>query len=438
MIETVHATIKRYHMLPSGSRAGVAVSGGADSVFLLRALSELAVREGWQLEALHLNHKLRGEESDGDARFVAELAASLGLPCHIACEDVRARGGNLEQAARMARREFFAGVQRERGLERVATGHTLDDQAETVLFRALRGAGLTGLQGIQPVTRDGVVRPLLGVERAQLREWLRERGFEWREDSTNLDTSLARNRLRLELLPGLEAAVNRRGRWALSRLAELARDEERYWESVLEPLAERMLRRERDAVILNCRELTALEPALRRRLVRRALEDAGGGLRRIEFEHVEAVLALASRSRGEGGVQLPGVFAERSLHLLRVATVVESLERESGGKATPMMALAGVGEWVCEGGARVRVLSMPAAEATLRCWRAGDRIRLAGREREASLRDLFQRDFIPRWERRVWPVIESGGKLVWTRRYGLAQGASEDGWNVTEGTGERH
>ena len=187
VLEIVARTITRYSMLWPGARVGVAVSGGADSVCLLHVLVELAVGNQWHLEVLHLDHGLRGAESDDDAAFVARLAERFGLPFHTGSADLLGRAGNLEQAAREARIGFFTSVARGAGLDRVATGHTLDDQAETVMFRALRGAGSAGLAGILPVTEQGLIRPLLGVERGQVLEWLRERGWRkfraWRRSS---------------------------------------------------------------------------------------------------------------------------------------------------------------------------------------------------------------------------------------------------------------
>jgi len=171
LLDQVAATIFRYNMLPPGARVGVAVSGGADSVCLLHLL----IRMGWPVHVLHMNHGLRGAESEADERFVTELAASLGV------EFERSEGmpglGNLEAAARERRLEFFQAARVRLRLAAVATGHTRTDQAETVLFRAMRGTGPGGLAGILPVTREGLVRPLLGVGREEVRAWLQGEGL---------------------------------------------------------------------------------------------------------------------------------------------------------------------------------------------------------------------------------------------------------------------
>ncbi|HVV44014.1 MAG TPA: tRNA lysidine(34) synthetase TilS, partial [Bryobacteraceae bacterium] len=160
-------------------RIGVAVSGGADSVFLLTALHEL----GAAVAVLHVNHRLRGEESDADEAFVRDLAAELNLEFHTSA--LPPAPGNIEQEARRLRYEFFAEAIADGVCSFVATGHTLDDQAETVLFRFLRGSGAAGLSGIRPETESGLIRPLLGLRRTAIREWLTGRGIAWREDASN-------------------------------------------------------------------------------------------------------------------------------------------------------------------------------------------------------------------------------------------------------------
>src|SRR5580693_433182 len=218
-------------MLPLAGRAGVAVSGGADSVFLIHALRELAPRWNLQLHVIHIEHGMRGAASVEDAEFVKQLAQSCGLPFHIHNADVPAVAGNQEQAARQVRHKFFAELIAAGKVDCVATGHTRSDQAETVLYRILRGSGLAGLAGILPVTNEGIVRPLLEQNRSEIEAWLRERNIAWREDNTNQDRSYARNRLRHEILPLLRETFNPRLDETLSNMATLAQDEESYWQS---------------------------------------------------------------------------------------------------------------------------------------------------------------------------------------------------------------
>ena len=206
MLDRIAQFIARHQMFPPGCRLGVAVSGGADSVFLLHALRELASR--WNLSVVHIEHGIRGAASIDDAEFVRQLAASFGLPFHLRSANVPAIEDNQEQAARHVRQAFFAELIAAGAVDRIATGHTRSDQAETVLYRILRGSGLAGLSGILPVTKEGLVRPLLEIDRAEIEAWLRERNIAWREDATNQDRAYARNRLRHEILPLLRETFN--------------------------------------------------------------------------------------------------------------------------------------------------------------------------------------------------------------------------------------
>ena len=230
MLSRVAETVRRNRMFERGQNVGVAVSGGADSVCLLHVLLELAPQWNLRLSVLHLNHGLRGEESCQDEQFVRELAARLGLTAVIRSADVPASPDNLEQAARHARLEFFREQISAGSVARVATGHTANDQAETVLFRFLRGSAGAGLAAIRPVTAGGIVRPLLNVNRAEVEGYLRDRAIPWRDDSSNLSRKFARNRIRHELLPRLAAEWNPAIVETLHRTADWALAEEEYWE----------------------------------------------------------------------------------------------------------------------------------------------------------------------------------------------------------------
>ena len=292
-------------MFRSGQKVGVAVSGGADSVGLAAVLRELAPRFGLRLRVLHLDHGLRGEESRGDAEFVRELASSWGLP--VVLQTARMpEGGNLEEAARKARQGFFRQQMASGVVDRVALGHTRSDQAETVLFRFLRGSGSAGLAAIRPVTASGLVRPLIEVERNEVRTWLRDRGIGWREDSSNRDPAFARNRIRHELLPKLSADWNPALEATLARTADWALAEESYWQEEIGRLAEALFTRRGGAIVVGADRLAALPLAVARRLARRAVEEVKGDLRGIGFDHIQAMVDLAGASQGHGRVEARG------------------------------------------------------------------------------------------------------------------------------------
>ncbi len=297
MLDRVAEFIAQHRMFASGHWVGVAVSGGADSVFLLHALRELGPELDLLLSVIHVEHGIRRRRFRRGCRIRrAQLAGALGLTFHIRHADVPALEGNLEQAARNVRLAFYADLIASRTVHRVATGHTRSDQAETVLFRILRGSGLTGLSGILPVTGESLVRPLLEIDRSEIEAWLRQRRIAWREDETNRDPTYARNRLRHEILPLLRDSFNPQLDEALSNLATLARDEEAYWKS--QGLLPQSLTPHPQPLVLPVTQLAAAPPALARRLVRRAVEIVKGDLHGIDFAHVERVLKMARSPEG--------------------------------------------------------------------------------------------------------------------------------------------
>ncbi len=435
VIEQVLKTIRRYGMFDGVIRAGVAVSGGADSVALLHVLARLGRRRGWELEVLHFDHGLRGEESDADRRFVEELAAGMGLACHVECADVRAaaQGENLEQAARRMRYRFFAEVRARQGLEVVATGHTASDQAETVLMRLLRGAGTDSLAGIRPVNDGWVVRPLIEMTREQVREWLRAEGLEWREDASNADTSYDRNRMRHELLPLLRREWNPAVEEALARLAGgFARDEV-WWAEQVEAVWREAVRRWGRGVVLETKALGGVHAALQVRVLKKACAEAAGKAPRMEGEHLEALLALVGQRAGAGKASLPGVRAWRSFGEVLIYPADEAFERP----AEVELSVPGVAE--LEGtGRRIRLsVEQPgsageqgqcerldgaraAGPFKLRAWREGDRYRPKGSARAQTLQSLLQKRRVAAWERSAWPVLEWRGEMVWARGFGVA------------------
>src|SRR5579862_590382 len=256
--QRVLANIRRRKMLNPGDRVGVAVSGGADSVGCLRLLERLHRRLGIALLVVHFDHGLRGTESDADAEFVVELARRLGLECLMERGDVLATAlknkWNLEDAGRRMRYAFFERLVAKGKATRIAVAHTEDDQAETVLAHLLRGTGPTGLSGIHPETGP-IVRPLLGERREAVRQYLREIEQPWREDSTNLDVRRVRARVRERLLPMLERDFANHVTSRLAALAGLAREEQVFWDALVEDRLRRFVRRDRGKSLIGIRDL---------------------------------------------------------------------------------------------------------------------------------------------------------------------------------------
>ncbi len=455
----VAEAVRRGELLAPGMRVAVGCSGGADSVALVRLLYELKDKLGLRLAIAHLNHQLRGEEADTDEGFVRRLAERLEIEFVVRREDVAARAKkekvNLEEAGREARLEFFASLIAAGKAEAVAVAHTLDDQVETVLGRLVRGAGTRGLAGIYPVVeplpgaKSGrLLRPLLGVRRSELREYLDVVQQPWREDASNRDRKRLRSRIRLELLPQLNAAAFEH----LGRLAEHAREEENFWAALVEHRFEVLAHRRGEEIDLPVRALVEPDPllaklsgrqaregqrALARRLVRRALAEVRGDLRRIMQKHVESILHLAEEGQSGRRVALPGVLVEREFdrivfHAAGAPVLAESFEvkiegpqavRLPGGRALEFK-LVGVAklEPVYNGQRSVADAARMHFPLLVRNWRAGDRFQMRGSRSRKKLKTLFQQERIPVAERTRLPLAVSGEEIVWVARLGVAAG----------------
>ena len=358
--------------------------------------------------------------------FVRDLAHRLDLPVYVLRAPVP--DGNIEQEARQVRYEFFEEQIASGYCDAVATGHTLDDQAETVLSRFLRGSGTAGLSGILPVTGSGVVRPLLNLRRAEIREYLQCKAIPWKEDCSNTDTGFLRNRLRLDVMP-LLLDVNPALAQVLAGTAEWAQAEEAFWFDELSRLESLHLRRDRETVLVEMGSFIPLPLAVRRRLARRAVQIVRGSLRGIEFRHVEAILSLTYTREGSGRIQLPDLDIYRSFDWLRFAPsgYDARLERDfeiglsvPGLTSLPERRLAIEAELTAVPDVynkRVDALDFGACAGplTLRNWRPGDRLD------SEKIKTLFQEHRIPLWQRRSWPVIALGDSIVWTRRFGVAR-----------------
>jgi tRNA(Ile)-lysidine synthase len=442
--QSVLEYVRKYELLKAADRVGVAVSGGADSVALLRLLLELRKEVGIVLSVVHFNHKLRGSESDDDERFVAELAQRHKLQLHSQSGDVALHAAekhlSLETAARDMRYRYFQGMLLECGLNRIATGHTLDDQAETVLLKIVRGAGGRGLAGIYPrlpVLRsqfsDGtasIVRPLLAIRRRDLEAYLLALGQDWREDKSNRDLRHMRNRVRHGILPRLERYLNPAVREAFAETAEIARSEEEYWEKDVARALPQVWDAKDAGGVLSLSAFADFPLALQRRVVRAASESLG---MRLDFHHVEEVLALGSAHVGPAkSTMLPdGWVVSRNKGELRfemqsdtprkvdyeyrlpVPGSVDVPETESRFEAVLVSGNAAAGynpEDLLD-------RALLASDLGVRNWRAGDRFWPAHTKGAKKIKELLQERRVAGLERQLWPVVVSGSDVIWVRGF---------------------
>jgi len=276
-------TIKENGLIEAGESVMVALSGGPDSVALLHGLLRLKERLSFSLSAAHLNHKLRGRESDEDEDFVRKMAEENGVPLLAESRDVKRmrgrRGGSVEEVARDVRYEFLRKAARRLGATKIALGHNMNDNAETVVMNLLRGSGLKGLSGIRPYRREGefvLIRPLLEVTRKEILSFLKREKLAYREDVSNLDTALTRNRVRRELLPLLAREYNPRIERVLSETGRNLREAEESLSAAMEELEKECVRTREGGLSVNVDRLREHAPVVRRELLRRMLQERLG------------------------------------------------------------------------------------------------------------------------------------------------------------------
>ena len=327
-------TIQRHAMLrpaKSAERVLIGLSGGADSVALTHALFELTTKLGIELIAAHLHHGLRAEADDDEA-FCHELADALQLPFVAGRIDVASRaktaGRSIEDEARRARYAFLCEQAARHVCDRIAVGHTMDDQAETFMMRLARGSGVRGLSSVYPVVKKenaDIIRPLIDVRRHEILAYLEERGLSYREDASNLDRRFTRNRLRHDVLPYMAGELNPKLVETLARSAEILRDEEDFMEArarkaFTKTATATAVAAGKAGISLSVPALDALHPALRRRLTRLAVEHVNGDNANLTSGHVADVLGLLEDGKSGREVHLPGLTVERSFDELFFTT----------------------------------------------------------------------------------------------------------------------
>ena len=429
-VEKIREYIDANDLIKAGDRVLVAVSGGADSVALLYLLHSMG---NLDLLVAHLNHGLRGEESDGDELFVRRLAADLGLPVFAERADVRALAADgrlsLEDAGRRARYAFFGRIAAEHGAVSVALAHHADDQAETVLMRLLRGAGGTGLAGMSPRSAGRYVRPLLCVTRAEIESYLRERRLHFRVDSSNASNEFLRNRIRNQLLPllaGYNPAVFER----LTATAEIVAADEELLAALTDQALNRLARQSAGSVTLGTGPLRTELKGLRMRLYRRAIVLVKGDLAHISFRHLQDLDRLLFSPKPNARISLPdGITARRSygeLEILRDGPLDEAEWKD------PIL-VPGPGEYLLPGGGRLTVsmggelppgLGLGRWQAgfdiasvpfpwLVRAFCPGDRMVPLGMTGEKKVKDIFIDAKVPLTARRRIPLVLCGGNLIW-------------------------
>jgi tRNA(Ile)-lysidine synthase len=439
----VRATVERYRMIQKGDTVIVGVSGGVDSVALLNVL--MALRDEYDLSIVvaHLDHGIRGEESRREARFVRDLAQGLDLPFETAVADVPAMAEreriSLQEAARKARYDFYEEVRKRYHGQKVAIGQTADDQAETILMRVIRGAGLRGLKGIPPVRGGIYIRPLIETSREEVERLAAEKGLSYVIDSSNIKDIYLRNKVRHDLIPRLEREYNPSIRAGLTRMASILSREDDYLDREAEQLAARLIEADGEEVGLDIPGLKASHGAICFRVLQKALAIVvGGDLRRIKTVHLEAIFRLLAHRAPNKVLCLPdGVYVEKHYTKLFIrrgerpavfpfeyvvdapgVTVLEGLGKKLFTRIDPAEGRIPMG-----GDPNVAHLDDDklAHPLTLRSFERGDRFVPLGMKASKKVKDFFIDSKVPKALRRQIPLLVSGGVIAWVVGYRVSE-----------------
>ena len=448
LVERVSRFITEHHPIPDRGKLVVAVSGGPDSVCLLHILLGLRDKSDITLHAAHLNHKLRGDESDADAEYVADLARKMRLPAIVEQRDVKAyqksRRLSLEEAAREVRYNFLTEVAEAVGAQAVAVGHTLDDHIETILMHLIRGSGTRGLRGLQPSSTWHskkaaltVIRPLLEVSREETAAYCQRYQLKPRLDSSNLSLSPLRNRIRQQLIPLLES-YNPQVTEALLRTARIAADDLAVLEETAAESGGRVVEQRQNTIILNKEGFIKLPPSLQRHLLRAAIEGLLGNLMDIESRHIEEIMVSLHKPAGKIITLPDGLLfvIEYDRYLLgndpSALSPLPALETEHALQIPGITALPG---WQIsadvmepkqasdEGDSFTTFFDLDRTgnKLTVRPRRPGDRFQPLGMSQSKKLNEFMIDHKIPQaWRRRV-PIVCSPEQIIWVA-----------GWRIDE------
>lgn len=429
VFQTFKRAVERNRLVRPGDKVLVAYSGGPDSTALVDLLLELRREWPFEIALAHFNHKLR-RTAVRDERFVRAAAGRWKLPLFVKGQDVKAYARrqrlNLEEAGRELRYDFLRMTAAKSGANKIATGHTMNDQAETVLMRLLRGTGKHGLAGISPIVDGTIIRPLLGIERQNLERYLRRRGMKFCRDETNEDRRFLRNKVRLGLIPYLQKNYGPGIVRGLTRLASILQEEDDFLDRVTQKKCRRLVMGQGTAQRLDGRHLSSFPAALARRCVRQFLRELKGDLRGISYDDVDAVLGLAE---GKDLHLKKGLFLHREgdyIFLREMTRSPRAYQYLWAGRGKLLISEIGIKFQV----KRVRRTNIREFrfDDTTRCYgdagklqfplsvrsrRDGDRYRPLGSPGRKKLKEIFRAKGVSVQDRDRQPVFLSGEKIVW-------------------------
>jgi len=470
LIQKTEETVTEYNMLQERDSVLVGVSGGADSVALVHVMKEIAPIFSIKLGIVHLNHSLRGNESDADARFVVSLSEKLNLPCYTAKEDVAAykkkHGFSLEEAGRRVRYAFFENIAQREGFNKIALGHTSDDNAELILMYLIRGSGPLGISGIPPVrgvfkTNLMIIRPFIKTTRFDIIKYISSKGLSHVVDESNMDMKYLRNKIRHDLIPELRQNYNPKTVETINRLASIMRSEDEWMENELAPILNKnTLFEENNRIVLSVSGINALHPAAKRRITRSAIKKVKGDSRRLSYSHIELITAQLASDSNSWSLDLPDrIRITRTGKELTVSKEEKNLRNLSSKRSVndkaffeyvinkPGLIVAekegfsiGFSEIanmnlsdIYHAGQGVAFFDMEKISfpVIIRNYLPGDRFTPLGMKGSQKIAKYLINNKVPRKNRIKAPVVISNGKIIW-----LAGFVIDDSVKVTSGTGK--
>jgi tRNA(Ile)-lysidine synthase len=432
VVEKLKATVSRFGLLEKGDRVLVALSGGPDSVALLHGLLNLKPEFHLELYVAHLNHKLRGVESDEDEKFAKKLASDLKLKFFSKKVDVRReakkRKLSIEETAREVRYRYLERLADRVGANKIALGHQADDQAETFLMRLVRGAGAAGLSGM-PVRRDKIIRPLIQIKREEIERFLKTDQIPFRLDSSNYLTDFNRNKIRLKLLPVIKKEFNPRIVDSLNRAADIISLQQGYVQKISEQILKKIGKKRKGRIVIDAKKFARYDTCLRREMIRLCINDLGGDISQLSFELVDRTLNLTVKRRSGKRIKLDkSVWFEvggSELVLFREEEKDYIYSIKLPGKSVLKDRNLMIESKLQNGKSSREFLSAHNQKVSFLDWeklvppfvvrnrREGDRFKPLGMKGTKSIADFLIDAKVPRHWREDVPVLTSKGRIVW-------------------------
>jgi tRNA(Ile)-lysidine synthase len=437
LITKAKRTIDRYQMLKSGDKVVVALSGGPDSVALLFVLLKLKKELDLSLSLAHVNHKLRGKESDQDQEFVRKLSSDLKLKLYTRSFQVKIQAKKLrlsvEECARKIRYDYLNRLAEKLKAQKIALGHNFNDQAETVLIRLIRGSGSVGLSGIPPV-KERIIRPLIEIKREEIEDFLRKKKISYRIDSSNLRTDYMRNKVRLELLPILKKEYNPKIEEVLNRTAYILRAEEKLLDKESgKAYSNVMLRETKDKIILDSKRFSGYDESIKRFMIRNCVKKLKGDLMELTFDKVETLLNLTKQGKSGKRVDLlEDIYGDVTQDHLSIYKKKEeefeydfSLPKKKRIKKlgikiySEILPGSSLSKKVAHQNQWVALFDMEKLKPPLRLRsrKNGDKFRPLGMKGTKSVADFLVDSKVPRCERDEVMLLTSRGKIAWLVGY---------------------